>query len=308
MISIIVPVFNEEKFIQKFLHFITKNCKYKYELILFDGRSEDKTIHIINDYINEYNARNFILIDNPNRYVSYSLNKAIDICKYEIIIRMDVHTKYSNNYFDSIIETFKNTNADIVGGPTDTIYNESIQESIAYCYSHIFGMGGGKVHDMKFNGFTNGVTFGAFKKYVFKNNYFDEELIRNQDDEFFSRCNSLGYKIYQSSNIKLYYSPRRNFYGLSKQYFQYGYYKPIALKKVKNSLSLRHLIPSIFIIYFISALLFYQLFLLIYFIPLLLFSFINNKKISIKILNIISFAVMHFSYGFGFIFGIKKII
>ena len=215
---------------------------------------------------------------------------------------------YEVPYFDSIIETFNNTNADIVGGPTDTIYNGHIQESIAYCYSHIFGMGGGKVHDMKFNGFTNGVTFGAFKKYVFENNFFDEDLIRNQDDEFFSRCNNLGYKIYQSSKIKLFYSPRRNFFALSKQYFQYGYYKPMALKKVKNSFRLRHLVPSIFLIYFITSLLFYQIFLLIYFIPLLLFSFINNKKISIKILNIISFAVMHISYGLGFIFGLKKII
>ena len=308
MISIIVPVFNEEKYIEKFLQFITKNCLYKYELILVDGRSEDKTIRIINDYINVNNVKNFILIDNPNRYVSYSLNKAVKISKYEIIIRMDVHTKYSNNYFDSIIETFNNTNADIVGGPTDTIYNGHIQESIAYCYSHIFGMGGGKVHDMKFNGFTNGVTFGAFKKYVFENNFFDEDLIRNQDDEFFSRCNNLGYKIYQSSEIKLFYSPRRNFFALSKQYFQYGYYKPMALKKVKNSFRFRHLVPSIFLIYFITSLLFYQIFLLIYFIPLLLFSFINNKKISIKILNIISFAVMHISYGLGFIFGLKKII
>jgi succinoglycan biosynthesis protein ExoA len=308
MISIIVPVFNEENFINNFLKYISENCNYKYELILVDGRSNDKTLDIINNYIKKYSITNFIIIQNPDRYVSFSLNMAIKISKYNILVRMDVHTKYSKNYFNSIIQTFNKTDADIVGGPTDTIYVGKKQESIAYCYSHKFGMGGGKVHDMEYNGYTNGVTFGAFRKYVFKNNYFDEDLIRNQDDEFFSRCKSLGFKIYQSSNIKLYYSPRNDYFGLAKQYFQYGFFKPIALKKVKSSLRLRHLVPPIFTAYFIFSILFDYLFLLIYLIPLLFYSFNNKKIIYVKTLNIFSFFIMHFSYGIGFIFGLKKII
>ena len=307
MISIIIPVFNEEKFIEKFIQFISKNCNYKSELILVDGKSSDKTVDIINNYISKNKANNFVLIENSNRYVSYGLNKAIKISKYEIIVRMDVHTKYSNNYFDSIIQTFNKTNADIVGGPTDTIFEGKKQESIAYCYSHKFGMGGGKVHNMKYNGYTNGVTFGAFKKYVFKNNFFDTDLIRNQDDEFFSRCISLGFKIYQSSKIKLFYSPRKNYIGLYKQYFQYGYYKPLALKKVKNSLRIRHLVPLTFILYLIMSILINHYFLLIYLFPLLFYSLINKKSIEVKIMNIFSFFIMHFSYGIGFILGLKKI-
>jgi glycosyltransferase involved in cell wall biosynthesis len=307
MISIVVPIYNEEKSIEKFIQYIFKNCSYKNELILVDGKSSDKTVQIINNYIYKNKVNNFVLIENKKRYVSYALNKAIKISKYEIIVRMDVHTKYSNDYFDSIIQTFNKTNADIVGGPTDTIFEGKKQESIAYCYSHKFGMGGGKVHNMKYNGFTNGVTFGAFKKYVFKNNFFDTDLIRNQDDEFFSRCTSLGFKIYQSSKIKLYYSPRKNYFGLYKQYFQYGYYKPLALKKAKNSLRIRQLVPPTFILYLIISISIKQYLLLIYLFPLLYYSLINKKSIDVKIMNIFSFFIMHFSYGTGFIVGLKKI-
>lgn len=308
MISIVVPIYNEENYILNFLEYIKNNCNVKYELLLVDGGSTDNTINIINYFISNNNSNEIILLNNKKKYVSYALNKAIKNSIFDIIIRMDVHTLYSNNYFNSILSTFTETNADIVGGPTDVFFNNRIQESIGYVINTIFGMGGSLVHDMNYNGFTNSVTFGAFKKYVFENNYFDTELIRNQDDEFFSRCYYKGFKIYQSSNIKLYYSPRRNYYGLFKQYFEYGKYKPLAISKVKGSFKIRQLAPSILVFFIGFSILICKYFLIFYLLPLIFYSFINNKNIIVKILNLFTYSIIHFSYGIGFIIGIAKIL
>ncbi len=307
MISLIVPTYNEEKFILPFLEFVYCNCDYSYELLLVDGHSEDRTTRIIKSFIDEKGANNIFLFNNPDKYVSFALNIAISKSKYDIIIRMDVHTEYSPDYFTSIINAFNDTCADIVGGPSNTKYYSPIQESIAFCISSPFGMGGGTVHNMNYDGYTNGVTFGAFKKYVFVDNLFNTDLIRNQDDEFFARCNSKGFRIYQCSNIKLYYTPRDKFSTLFRQYYQYGFYKPLALKQVKGSIRIRHIIPSFFVIYLFFCLL-YSKFLIIYTLPLLYFSLYNKKRFYVKILNFVSFSIIHISYGIGFLSGTRKII
>ena len=171
----------------------------------------------------------------------------------------------------------------------------------------MFGMGGATVHDMKYNGYTIGVTYGAFKKYVFEDNLFNTELIRNQDDEFFARCITKGFRIYQSSSIKLYYTPRNKFSSLFKQYYQYGLYKPLALNQVKTSFRLRHLVPSFFLLYLLVCLFYIQILFLLYALPLLLFSFCNKKPLLIKLLNLVTFPVMHMAYGIGFLFGLTKL-
>ena len=140
MISLIVPIYNEEKFILRFLEFVYSNCEFSYELLLVDGESEDKTIEIIESFIDERDAKNIFLLNNTNKYVSYALNIAISNAKYGIIIRMDVHTDYSTDYFSSIIKAFDDSEADIVGGPSNTKSYFPIQESIAYCFSSSFGI------------------------------------------------------------------------------------------------------------------------------------------------------------------------
>jgi succinoglycan biosynthesis protein ExoA len=310
--SIICPVYNESAFLPELLSFLSQCLPEPSQIFLIDGGSIDNSREIILKW--KEKLPQLQLIFNPNRTVPYALNLAIPMCKGDIIVRIDAHTKYAKDYFGKILETFNNTAADIVGGPTRTSFKEPFQESVAYVFNTPFGMGNSSVHDLAFNGYTDSVTFGAWKTELFhKTGLFDVRFKRNQDDEFHYRARSMGFKIYQNSDIKLWYYPRNNIKGLLRQYFEYGLYKPMVIQKNKSGLSIRHLVPSLFVLYIVSmfAMLFWSLLvaipLILYFFIAFIFSLKAESSMSAKLYIPLVYPIVHLGYGIGFIFGLRKL-
>jgi len=312
MITIVCPVYNESKYIKNVLDFCIKALPEKKEVIFIDGDSTDDTCTIINEYKRLHPQ--IILLRNEKRFVPFALNKAIKEASGEMIIRLDAHTDYALDYFEKVIETFNATNADIVGGPMRIAKGNAIQDAIGYATSTFFGVGNSSFHFEDFEGFTDTVYLGAWKKNIFSTTgYFDETLKRNQDDEFHYRAKSLGFTIYQSPNIQLYYHPRNTFKKLFKQYFEYGLYKPMVLKKIRSGFNYRHLIPALFVLYLVSLLLFaangyYYAFLLVVIYIGTNFTFASISKRNLPGVFLIAYAyfVIHLAYGTGFLAGIIK--
>jgi len=101
---------------------------------------------------------------------------------------------------------------------------------------------------------------------------------------------------------------------LFKQYYQYGLYKPIVLKKIRSGFSIRHLIPATFVIYLLSIPFFAMVNLTYTFIPLAIYMLFNlafafaSKKGFMQSLRIAyAYFLLHFSYGLGFLIGLEKI-
>ena len=310
IISVICPLLNEEKYIRQLISFLKDAEPKDKEIIFVDGGSTDKTLELI---VHEQSVhRNITLIHNPARVVPQALNLAIPVCQAEIIVRIDAHCKYDQNYFTKILETFTEIKADIVGGPTRTAYNGPIQESVAFAICTRFAIGDSKVHDVSYRGYTDSVTFGAWRKSIFeRTGLFDIDLIRNQDDEFHYRAKSLGLRIYQNPDIKLFYYPRDSLIGLFKQYYEYGLYKPLVLKKIRSGARPRHFIPSFFCVYLLSiplafAFNFWVWPLIFYFVLNLFFSFFNTKRVPIKFILLIVYPTIHIGYGLGFIGGLLR--
>ncbi|HVA98530.1 MAG TPA: glycosyltransferase family 2 protein [Bacteroidia bacterium] len=312
MISVICPVFNESSYIKKVIDFYINALPIEKELFVIDGNSTDNTCEIVKQYIIKNTTIH--LLHNPKRTVPYALNMAIEKAKGEIIIRLDAHTDYASDYFEKILSVFKNTNADIVGGPMRIAKGNTIQNAIGYATTTVFGIGNSSFHFEDFEGFTDSVYLGAWKKNIFsKTGLFDVDLKRNQDDEFHYRAKSFGFKVYQHPEIKLYYHPRDTFYSLFKQYYQYGLYKPLVLKKIKSAMRLRHLVPSIFVLYLISlCVLFFIPFyyaiipFLFYIIGDLYFSLRSKKELSEILAISVVYPILHISYGIGFMLGLTK--
>jgi GT2 family glycosyltransferase len=170
------------------------------------------------------------------------------------------------------------------------------------------------VHHINYEGYTDSVTFGSWKRSIFNSTgLFDESLKRNQDDEFHYRARSHGFSIYQSPEIRLYYYPRNTFKGLFRQYFEYGLYKPLVLKKVNSGLQLRHLVPAIFVLYLFSLVFFIGQFL--WLIPLALylladtvFTLKSHKRPAVLWRLFFVYPTIHLAYGLGFIAGLRKLI
>lgn len=309
MISVVCPVVNESEYLEQLFGFLIKSRAYWDEIFFIDGGSIDDTKEKIKRFAGQTDGVS--LLDNLERYVPFALNQAIPKCSQEIIVRLDAHCSYNDDYFLKILETFDRTGADIVGGPTRTAFFDAWQESIGFAISTPFGVGNSKVHQLDYEGPTDSVTFGAWKREVFaKVGLFDVELRRNQDDEFHYRAKSKGLTIYQSPEIKLYYYPRSNLSSLFKQYYEYGKYKPLVLHKVKSEIKMRHLIPSLFVIYLIAGMFLMTTFPLVavpavlYIAGLISFSFHNSLPFSNKLRLLIIYPVIHSAYGIGVLRGV----
>ena len=308
ILSVICPVLNGEKYItSNILKFFTDSKFEDKELLIIDGGSNDRTIEIVKDWCQKYS--NIKLIHNPHKYVPYALNIAIKESNGQFISRLDVHTVYPKNYFEKCIELSKTINADNIGGTIISCGVSICGKAIAHSMSSLFGVGNSTPRIKSYDGYVDSIAFGFWDKQVFdKYGFFDETLIKNQDEDHNYLIIENGGKVYQSSKIKTYYFVREKIIDFIKQMFYYGFYKPLVLVKNISRIKIRHIIPSLFSVYIFTIFFNLNPFWLIplysYILLNILFSIINKENILTKIICIIIFPIMHMSYGIGFILGL----
>ena len=319
-VSVIIPVFNEYEYLEKTISSII-NQDYQsnlYEIIIVDGLSDDGTRDIIRKFI-EIDSR-IKLIDNPRRIVPIALNKAISIAKGEIIIRIDGHCEVAINFISENIKIL-NEYPDIVsaGGPIAHSSKTDIGRSIALAMSHPLGVGNAFHRYNEYEGYVEGAQFPSFRSEIFKDiGLFDEDFIRNQDDEFNYRIRLAGKHIYVSPKIRFKYYVRENFESLFKQYLQYGFWRIPFLIKHRKPSGFRQLVPSLFFslctICFIVGFLTKSLPVMvilpsIYIVTLLSIAikYIFSENFSTAISFPLAIFIMHFGYAAGFFYGIIKL-
>lgn len=319
-VSIVIPCRNEEYFIGKCLDSIINNeyPKDKLEVLVVDGMSDDGTNELVKRYSEKYP---FIrLFDNEKKITPAAMNLGIRVARGDYIIILSSHSKIAQSFVKANIDAFNKYAVDCIGGILITLpANETlIAQSIALALSHPFGVGNAYFRiGLKESRYVDTVPFGCYKREVFeKIGFFDEDLVRNQDDEFNLRLIKNGGKILLSPDIISYYYARDSLLKLWKMYYQYGYLKPLVVEKVGALLTWRQLIPSVFICSLIVSGIFsllIQQFLWLFFLIILLYLFANltfsfstaiSKGFKYFFYLPIVFATLHFSYGFSYLKGI----
>jgi hypothetical protein len=277
--------------------------------------SDDGTRKVLAE-LASLNSR-LVFIDNPGEIVSSGLNAAIRQARGKTIIRMDAHTEYAADYIRQCVEVLKATSADNVGGPWIAVGTGLVGQAIALAFQSPYAVGGAKGHDPECEGHVDTVYLGCWPREAFQRfGLFDEEFVRNQDDEFNLRIRRGGGRIWQSTKIRSWYHPRQTLSELFSQYLQYGYWKVRVLQKHRVPASMRHLIPGLFVLALIlppmlaiflpSAFWVWSGMLLIYLLCTVLASVITARKHETKLLLVlpIVFACFHVAYGLGFLRGI----
>ena len=317
-VSVIVPCFNEEKYISECLLSLINNGfdNNDLEILVVDGGSNDKTLNIVNGYILKYN---FIkIINNHKKITPVALNIGIKQSKYNRILIAGAHTTYPYGYISKLNEQLNNKDIFVVGGQINTIAKNNNEKTKAICYvlSNSFGVGnsGFRVGVSKITE-VDTVPFGLYKKEVFDSvGYYNEKLIRNQDIELSKRIKAKGYKIWLEPSLKCNYYARETYRQLALNNFKNGYWnmRTIAITRSLGSLSLRHYIPLLFILSILlpviavvilgyKVILFSILSLVLYFTFLI---YIISKSNNINKINIFrAFLTIHFSYGIGSLIG-----
>ncbi len=320
-LSIISPIRNEEKYIDKCLDSLVNQDydKKNYEILVVDGMSTDKTREIVKQFKSTYD--NIKLFDNPNKTVPYALNIGIKNAIGNVIVRIDGHAVIEKDYLWQCVKYLESTGAECVGGVIESINETYIGKAIALAMSSPFGVGNARFRTSGEEGFVDCLAFGAYRREVFdKIGNFDEEFVRCQDDEFNYRLRKFGGKIFLTPKIKSYYYPRSNLKKLWRQYFQYGFWKIRVLQKHFKTMQLRQFVPPAFVFSLLTTgvvglfstnifWLFLSI-LLTYLVTCFTVSFkigLNKGLEYIKILPLIFF-ILHVSYGVGFLFGLIKFL
>jgi hypothetical protein len=93
-----------------------------------------------------------------------------------------------------------------------------------------------------------------FRKEIFdKVGLYDEDLVRNQDDEMNYRLATSGQKVFISPRARCTYFVRETPALLFKQYFQYGFWRVAVLRKHRLPASFRQIVPPTFLLLTVTA-------------------------------------------------------
>ena len=317
-VSIIFPLRNESAFIVSVLTAILlqdypSKC---LEILIAEGMSIDNTRQIVSNFESLYPQLQINVLDNPSKIVSTGMNIALRHAKGEIIIRVDGHTVIAPDYIRRCVEALQRTHADNVGGKMCAIGYNPFGRAVALATSTPFGVGGSRFHYSDKEEWVDTVYMGAWPRGVFeKIGLFDEELVRDQDDELNYRLRAAGGKVLLSPTIKSEYAVRSTPKALWRQYFQYGFWKVRVLQKHPLQMSLRQFVPPAFVLDLLVSI---PLALspktrslstvvpLFYLFANSIIAFWVSFKRGSKLLGLLPFAftILHLSYGFGFLLGL----
>jgi glycosyltransferase involved in cell wall biosynthesis len=316
-ISIVILALNESIFIRGILDNVLEQDGLVKEIIVADAGSTDGTLAIVNEFQQMHN--NVRVFNNTERYVSKALNAVVPECKGQYIAILGAHAIYPPHYIQTAVSFLQqHPEYSIVGGPLDHDATSVTGKSIAYCMSSLFGMGDSTFRTQHDDQETDTAPFPVYRKDVFTQlNGYDNRLIRNQDEDFHYRAVQKGFRIFMLSQLKSTYFVRESYKELIRQFFYYGYFKPLVMKKNKQSVKLRHLVPLFFVLYLLMAIallitntvnpLIVVFPLMFYAVIDIIFSFpLKNTNPVILLLNVMTFPLMHISYGTGTLFGLFK--
>ena len=323
MITVIIPLYNEEDYIRGCLDSVLASDfpMEEMEILLIDGGSQDKTVNIIQEFQSRHHA--IKLLHNPQKIVPVAMNIGIKEAKGDYIIRLDAHASYPKDYFSKLIAWHQKLDADNIGGivRTEIIHQTSKTNAIKKVLSHPLGVGNSDfrvgVDEVKK---VDTVPFGCYPKEVFeKYGYYDERLVRNQDIELNKRIINSGGEIYLVPDVSCVYYARESFKELAKNNFANGYWNILTAfyTGAFRSLSLRHFIPLLFLLSLIipmiaalwyPSLVWISLFSLASYLSLVIIISLKLKNSTNSIgYLILSFLTLHLSYGWGSLMGMFSV-
>jgi succinoglycan biosynthesis protein ExoA len=251
-ITVMMPAYNEEAYIRESLLSLIKTGypHDRMEIVVADGQSTDHTRKEVAKVSAQYPFVS--VIDNPQRLQSAGCNLAAAQAdpRSEYYIRVDAHSKWSENFLPLCIQTAKETKADLVVFVNAPVGITPFQKALAYALQHPLGVGNSLYRLGNYSGWVDHGQHGCFTRsmWVSTNGYnFSKNLCANEDVELSFRVAANGGKIWLNHILQMSYFPRRNIQELAIQYFHYGIGRFTNHSITRKSFSWRQIVPVIFV-------------------------------------------------------------
>ena len=328
-VSVIMPCYNEERFIGKALENLANQYSPEdYEIIVIDGMSDDQTRRVVAEFQRSHPELVIRVVDNPARNIPHALNLGIATALGEIIARIDAHAAPSPGYIRRCVEVLREGNGAVVGMPCCVRAGDdtATARAIAIAVSHPFGIGDAKYRlsvgadgEGATQEFVDTVAFACFRKSLWTElGGFDENLLTNEDYDFNYRARLRGDKVLLDRGERCDYFARATLAKLASQYLRYGAWKARMIRQRPRSMKLRHLVAPAFVasIAFLAAIGFWRsiawkmlaLESVAYLTAALVFAYqasrTEREKFPVMLIMPLVFFTIHFSWGASFLWGL----
>ncbi len=311
-VDLIITTYNDYEYLDRLLQIIPKQdypIKLINILICEAGEyPKDRAIDnlgIASDRLNFYSCLGFSR--------SKALNYLIAHSKSNILIRMDARSYFKKDYIRKIVCLSNTTGAANVGGMMYPVGFKKTQKLIARAMHHPFLFGGGSFRSKDYTGITKSVYLGCFNKERMINEpWYDEKYHQFSEDSHLNwKLHESGRDIYLDSKIRAYYFARDNLYDFFKLCFGYGVARGFFIAQVGSAIEIRQVLFIALLLIMILmigvgffypiAFYFLKIFVLIYLILVMAFSFLISKKIKDMFKLLCIFSGCHIMYSLGLI-------
>ena len=322
LVTVIMPTRNEAAYVSRSLGSVLAQdypCD-RLEILAVDGMSTDGTRAIVETLGRSRPQASLRLIDNPRMIVPTGMNIGLGQARGDIIVRVDGHCEIAPDYVRRCVEHLAKDGVDGVGGSVDTVGETRTAEVIAAAMSTWFGTGDSAFRtEQGKTGLADTIPFPAYTRSVIRMaGGYDEELVRCQDDEYNYRLRELGAKILLAADVRSKYHSRASLRSLWNQYFQYGFWKVRVMQKHPRQMRLRQFVPPLFSLCLLLCLCLSILFPWgwtclaavagCYAVVNLAASVATASRKGWRHLPLLpaAYAILHLSYGLGFLVGLLK--
>lgn len=248
LVSVIVPLRNEESTIERLARTLLEQDypRDRYEILMADGGSTDRTLRILREVDVEKRIRVF---ENPGRTAPAALNVLIREARGEIVTRVDGHSWVAPDYLRRIVEVMRETGESVVGGPVrmepDTPFRRALVEAL---YAPL-AVGAVPYRTLRERSLVPSLQTGSFRREVLAAvGPFDESLAVVEDLDMNTRIRKAGFRLLLDPSIRFWYVPRENLRALWRQIYTVGLVKARILRKHPDIFRWKYVLPTAFVL------------------------------------------------------------
>lgn len=325
-VSYVMPVLNEVGYLAPAVESIlAQRYPGPVEIILALGPSTDGTSEIVAAL--QGRDERIRVVENPGVDIPIGLNLAIAAARHPVIVRVDAHTELAEGYTERAVETLRRTSAASVGGIMAAVGRPGVQAAVARAYNSRLGLGGGSHHrDDAVEGPAESAYLGVMDAAVLREiGGYDESLRRGEDWELNYRLRRAGHLVWFDPALRVRYWPRSSWGALARQFWATGVWRGELVRRLGARNSLRYFAPPALVLDLVLCVLLAPLlatgvvvgwaaWLLalaflgpaLYLLLLVGAAITASGSVADRIRFSLVLAVMHLSWGSGFLVGLVR--
>lgn len=249
LVSVILAVRNEAGSLAESLASLRaqQTSGFAWEILAIDGDSTDGTREILEE-IASRDSRVRVL-RNEKRRTPFAFNLGLREARGEFVAILGAHTLYAPDYLAVCLQELRARDAGGCGGRvlTTPAAETLAARLVAAVLSHPFGSSRKSFRTQR-EGFVDTVNYPVLRKSaLLEAGGYDEDLLRNQDNDMNQKLRERGQKLYCTWKTRCFYRPKGTLGELMAYARGNGFWNVVSWRKNRAAMGARHFIPFLFL-------------------------------------------------------------